>query len=361
MRGLAIASDASTVGGYTIEYHGSLNAGYREISLTGTAGYNDGLNGYNFVGNPYSSAIDWDIEDGWSMENVDAAVYFWNPKNGNYGCYVRYDREGTNGSSPFIPAHEGFIVRCGNDGGGKLGVFPLAQVHQSSLRLINDEATQKGIKLCVKLREYQDEVIVKIDENSSWGFDPASDAFKLNGLNEAPQLYLISDYNSRLSVNSVPLSNINGQIDLGFTFSEAGNYKITASEFISLQGISSIYLLDQEAGRLQDMIHVPEYAFEYKNPGTEKRFKLSIIKPYLPNSEDREKVKVFSYGQKIVIENNLNSGAKARLFDISGDLITGISLLPLSRQQMDLQLRPGIYVVAVVGGEHVVKTKVYLK
>ena len=33
--------------------------------------------GFNLVGNPYPSAIDWDAASGWTKTNIDNAVYYF--------------------------------------------------------------------------------------------------------------------------------------------------------------------------------------------------------------------------------------------------------------------------------------------
>ncbi|HTF80395.1 MAG TPA: T9SS type A sorting domain-containing protein, partial [Cytophagales bacterium] len=46
--------------------------------------------GWNLLGNPYPSAIDWDNAGAWTKTNVDDAIYIWDPTLGTSGSYYAY-------------------------------------------------------------------------------------------------------------------------------------------------------------------------------------------------------------------------------------------------------------------------------
>ncbi len=63
--------------------------------------------GWNLIGNPYNSTIDWDEFD-FVGSDVANSVYFWDPENNRYASYV--NGVGTNGGSRYIAPGQGFFV-----------------------------------------------------------------------------------------------------------------------------------------------------------------------------------------------------------------------------------------------------------
>ena len=66
-------------------------------------------NGWNLVGNPYPSNIDWDADD-WIRLNVADAIYVFNWSDGNFASYV--GGVGVNGGTSVIPSSQAFFIRA---------------------------------------------------------------------------------------------------------------------------------------------------------------------------------------------------------------------------------------------------------
>ena len=88
----------------TKAFTGALNDGAISPALTYTLA---GSSGWNLVGNPYPSAIDWDMVS--SMTGLDNAVYVWDNANQNYKEWVAGVGDLTDG---IIPAMQGFFVKA---------------------------------------------------------------------------------------------------------------------------------------------------------------------------------------------------------------------------------------------------------
>lgn len=80
--------------------------------------------GFNLVGNPYPSPINWDATGGWNRENIDNAVYFFesgttSQYTGTYSSYV--NGVSSNGvADNIIASMQGFFVHVTN------GKYPVA-------------------------------------------------------------------------------------------------------------------------------------------------------------------------------------------------------------------------------------------
>lgn len=102
------------------QFTGTLNNGNININLT-SSGTNLSLTGFNLVGNPYPSTIDWQASTGWSRSGLVSNtggydMWIWNPAANNYGVINSSGGTGTNGVTRFIAPAQGFFVKAANNG-----------------------------------------------------------------------------------------------------------------------------------------------------------------------------------------------------------------------------------------------------
>ncbi|MCK5839735.1 MAG: hypothetical protein KAG99_07790, partial [Bacteroidales bacterium] len=114
-------------GSETVTFEGVLNNGNLHIEgLTftgpGIPNYNPDYAGYNLIGNPYPSAIDWDHQS-ITKTSLDNAIYFWNPLNNGYSAYVDGVGNNPETTNSIIPPMQGFFVRV--DAIGHIGGLAL--------------------------------------------------------------------------------------------------------------------------------------------------------------------------------------------------------------------------------------------
>jgi len=100
----------------TKQFIGNLNSGSVSYGLTMT-GTDVSLKGFNLVGNPYPSSIDWSTSEGWirsilvnSGNGYD--MWIWNPTAENYGIFNSFTGYGTNNISQYIAPMQGYFVRA---------------------------------------------------------------------------------------------------------------------------------------------------------------------------------------------------------------------------------------------------------
>jgi len=196
----------------TISFTGALNTGTKSYTLTNSPETSQFENpGYNFVGNPYASAVNWNNDDGsgWTRTNMDNAIWIWNHTAGNYGTYVKDATTGTNSVDSIIPQHQAFFVKCNNTSGGSLAVDNAARTHTNKEIFKGGKAVGQYLKINVTGNNYSDEFIINVNSSSSFNFDNQFDAIKMWGSDDAPQIYTISDDDQELSLNALPSINNN--------------------------------------------------------------------------------------------------------------------------------------------------------
>ncbi|WP_205720269.1 FG-GAP-like repeat-containing protein [Fodinibius halophilus] len=196
---------------------------YFYLSLTKQNGsYEEARDGWNLIGNPFGSTIDWDASTGWSKSNIDQSFYVWSDSaNGGAGAYLSWN--GSTGTLPngLIAPMQGFWVKANNNGKPWLYVEDEAR---SSGGILRKEKGVPEIKFRLKDGKKSSTAIVMLKDKASAGKDPF-DTWKLESLN--PQEYLSLYTNdadgNALDINALPLKlETPLDIDLDFKDSDAG-------------------------------------------------------------------------------------------------------------------------------------------
>ncbi|NTW33210.1 MAG: hypothetical protein HGB12_11415, partial [Bacteroidetes bacterium] len=157
------------------------------------------LNGYNLVGNPYPSAIDWDAAGGWTKTNLAGTIYVWDPSGS--GQYLTYNTTSGGTGSRYIAMGQGFFVQA-IPGGGSLTMNNNIRVHDAVPFLKSEEtlSDQINIKVSNNVNTYTDETIIALNDTASDSFDYDLDANKFAGETTAPMLYTMK-YDKNLAVS----------------------------------------------------------------------------------------------------------------------------------------------------------------
>ena len=312
--------------------------------------------GWNMVGNPYPSAIDWDATTGWTKTNVNNAIY--TEYNGNWASYV--NGVGTNGGSRYIPPCHGFFVQA-NANPATLMMSNDVRQHKKPIYMKTNPANvirlqASAVDTAITLKT--DEAIIRFDSNAGTGFDGDFDAHKLFASdNLIPQIYT-SSY--ELSINTLPVP---ATVLVKFQAGISGNYRLSATE---TGNFNYITLKDLFTGAETDLV-ASDYSFAY-NPGDSTDRFVLLLEPtsetdFQPSSE--EKISVYGYNKQVIIDipelvilQNENPPV-ATLINQTGQVIrkkflyhSGRNILPVSEG--------GIYLVKVDTGSKSLVQKIFI-
>jgi len=330
--------------GFEAAYSGNLNTGNKSFSIYRST--NDLLNsGWNLVGNPYPSTIDWDALSGWTKENVNDAIYF--EKNGKWATYV--GGVGTELGSRYIASGQGFFVSATNVGSGTIGMTDGVRVHNPAAFFKNTK-TGNLVRIQVSGNGYKDEAVVRFMPEATDEFDKAFDAIKLFGFNdESAQIYTLGSI--PLTINAIlPETK---EVILGIRTKTDGKYTIASTE---INDLNYVTLYDIKTGIYTDLSAKP-YTFSFRTGENEQRFKLLFNSP----SEIQTKstvASIYSFHQTVFVNIKKNVSGNIYIYDIAGQLIA--EKYAASETSETSLTTPGIYIVKVITEKETVVKKVWI-
>lgn len=361
----------------TVRFSGSLNNGDLSIGVT-CRDYNplieDG--GWNLVGNPYPSAIDWDAA-GWTKNNIDNTIYFWKGDAatgmGNYHYYIGSGGEipsiGVNDGTSEIPAMQGFFVHVIDDGlpgvvNGTLGVSNSVRIHSNQAYYKNsEENTIPLISLTSSDLEYNsDETIIRFFGRSSNEFDSEYDAIKLEGY-LVPQLFSITPNQSMLAVNTLPDFKNGTIIPLGFKSPKEGEYIISLTQIENFYPEVTVYLEDLLTETMHNITVDPVYTFTSSPIDETQRFFLHLAENQSSDEiENNPSATIYSFDKTIYVQLLKDyERAVVQVFNLMGQNVYNQQIYGQDVKQLTIPGHSGYYVVNIQLGDQFVSRKVYIK
>ena len=366
MRGYSLillndSGNPSTAPNNPVIYRGSLNNGSIGVhnNLTNTNGVDATLEGYNLMGNPYPSAIDWDAASGWTKTDMDNAIYFF--KGNQYASYV--NGAGINGGTRYIPAMQGFFVRKDQSSFGT-GTLKM----DNDVRVLNTTAFYKTtnpntLRLKVDGNTFSDETVIRFDPLATGGFDRESDAYKMFGYMEVPQLYTELSDGTLTSINTLPDITDSTIVPLLLRTGSNGSYSITASEISSFANNTSIILEDKKERTMQLLNSNPVYTFFSDTTDNVSRFLLRFYyNPQgIPNNNSDGTV-VFSFNKTIFVNINEDNSDNAEmiLYNIQGQELISRNIKGRQLNVIETNFSKGYYLVKIKSGNNIFVKKVYI-
>ncbi|RLD60732.1 MAG: hypothetical protein DRJ01_09150, partial [Bacteroidetes bacterium] len=358
MQGYSVKNSS---GSQTITFNGTLNTGSKSISTYNTTPGNDSY-GWNLVGNPYPSTIDWKASSGWTKTNVDNTVYIF--LGSSYSTFNGTTNASTNSGSRYISSMQGFFVHA--SGNGSLGVTNNVRVDVTRAYFKKaDELPNNLLKLRVEKGDYNDEAVVLFYPNATQIFDNEFDAYKMfSGNADIPELYTSTQLGEQLAVNTLPDISNNVTIPLGFKTEQSGDYTINAIENTFNEN-TSVLLEDLEQNEVVDL-RTSDYSFNSGSVYNSDRFLLHFVfeaSGLVNNIEIDNSISIYSYRNNIYIKNNSQGIIKGEVvvYNILGKEIIRKQLNNTTLNKVTINKISGNYIVRVLTNNKIYSEKVFIK
>jgi hypothetical protein len=296
-----------------------LNTGAMPITVTRT-GTTAAKRGFNLVGNPYPSYLDWKHSSN-TKTNLRSTIWY-RVYDGSQMTFDTYD--GTTGTgngvkgavSQYIPPIQAFWVKVDKDGDvATLAFANAARLHRdqslavNSLRAPAQKNTEPQIvRLRVSNGTNSDETILVADANATDAFD-TYDSEKMNNDNAAiPEIYTLAG-TQELVINHLSDFATNKQIALGFRPGTNSSFSIVANEISNVNAQTKVILIDKLQNNAEfDLTNETAYTFSADATPTADRFVIAFRAPGVAtNLSNANNVNMFVYknaNNQITINRN---------------------------------------------------------
>jgi hypothetical protein len=310
--------------------------------------------GWNLLGNPFTSAIDWDVIRLAPGAQYDADVAVWDQAGA--GNYIHWNGSVGVLTNGIIPAQNGFFVKATANNAGL--TIPLA-AQTFTNHAFYKESVANSLELRADGNNYYDAAFVHFNNDATAQYDGKYDAFKLWGLDNAPQLYSMVSGNN-LSINELPFEG-NEVVDMGFSCGVNGTYTINASGMESFDATTPIWLEDLKTGTMQNLRSTPAYSFDYTTGATEKRFRLHFKSANGIQPGDLSGINIYSALRTVVINNTTNLAGEVKIYDLAGRELTHTSMSSKNETRIPVNYAVGTYLVKVITERGVTSNKVFIR
>ncbi|MCF8378359.1 MAG: T9SS type A sorting domain-containing protein [Bacteroidales bacterium] len=317
--------------------------------------------GWNLLGNPYPSAIDWDAVS--IPFELNEAFWLFDPSIGANGDYVYYINGGglANTTSQFIPSGQGFFVRA-TFGSGIL-VFNNNVRSYSGQAYYKDFADDALLVLKVSGNSISSQTAIRFNSNATPQVDRSFDVFKIfTDSPDVPLLYTVSN-NENLAINTLPAVEGNEIVPLYFRAGTSGEYIINASEIESFDSNTPVLLVDPESSAIHDLRQNSEYHFDYKS-GNDKGFLVYFTNP--ENASLTGDIDIFASGPILTVNfpvlefTNKSFSAQIWVFDMNGKAVLHTQTKSITNK-IPLTVNSNIYLVKVISNGLLANKKVFIK
>lgn len=351
----------------TVDITGAVNNGSLSVTL-----YNNNrtyTKGYNLVGNPYPSPIDWNAASGWTKTNIDNALYFFKASNsdqysGTNSTYINgvsSDGSATN----IIPSMQGFFIHV-SDGSypvtATLGMTNSVRVTDMTHSFIKGDV--KPDKSLIRLTaaftdtKLPDASVIYFDPKAGSGFDSDFDALKLmNTDSGVPNLYSVTEAGTKLSINALSPENSGSfSIPLGLKVSRDGKVVFTMNDIEGDFDAMRILLLDKATATETEMGKNSDYSVNVTTGEYLNRFFLNFYYSStdipLNKPEPAEAFKVHYYNGIMRAQVNTLSGNKGTLVmsNLPGQVVFRHEINESGYYEFSPAIKDGIYIVTFTSG-----------
>lgn len=268
-----------------VPMEGQFNTGEYSVNVSNTDGVEVAEHeGWNLVGNPYPSAIDWDAASGWTKSNIKNAIYIWDKDLQNYVTYI--SGVGVNGGTNYIAPMQGFFIKALNPGTGTITMNNEVRVANTQSQLKSTGSAAEGLNIRLSSETYSDEAVLRFLNNASMNYDNGLDAEKKFSTNEnVPQIYTKTASNETLAINTIGNSEEYIQIPIFINISMKGEYLLEFDGAFNLDYSKTVYLEDMLTGEFVNLYEVDEYTFNSERVTDNARFILHVGMPLQINYE----------------------------------------------------------------------------
>ncbi|HOW24142.1 MAG TPA: lamin tail domain-containing protein [Bacteroidales bacterium] len=372
---LTFSSPLSPVKGYSVwleggstmvDFSGEFNSGVQQaggLSYTGPGlpSYQPDYAGYQLIGNPFPSAINWE-HPAILRDHIQNAIYFWNPEREGYSSYINGVGNNPETTDSIVPAMQGFFIRVDAPGQtGSVTFTNAARLHEVSNHYLPVASSFPLFRINVSGEDGTDQTTLCFREGSTSGFDLEYDAHKLFGNDGVPQVYSFADDGSILSVNAFPSVTDTEHVMIGFTAYLSGMYVLAFTGMETFPAGMDILLEDLKEDVLIDCRDHTDYSFSYAPGDDPERFLVHFTVVSGHEEITSEHLVLCRSGNHLhlMIPSSFREG-ELFVHDMTGRLVRRESVTHAGLTVVTVPESKGWYIVRVLSSSGVISQKVFI-
>ena len=336
-----------------IQNRGELNNGNVNILVTYTDSNEwTGLAGYNLIGNPYQSFLDFDKfitgNSGlWANSNFANTYGVFDPSKGKYIQYAPGSSFGSLTASQFINMHQGFFIQVNAEGTAHFTNDMRTNTATTNFR--GEQPTYPLINFILTDNEGNTDIaVLEVDRPENDG------AKKLRLGSPAGRIYF------RYNDQDLGVYFRNSEKDyqtLYFAAKEDGNFTLNWER--ANDSFSNLTLIDNITGVKTDMLTHDHYTFEGRTDDYTTRFK--IVFGTINNEEEEEDTTIETFA--FFNDGNLIVNGEGRLdvIDVLGRIVYSAELTD-TQNTVSLPVNAkGVCMLRLTNGDNVKVQKMFVR
>jgi hypothetical protein len=337
-------------------FTGQLNTSNSAVGLSYS--FDPTLSGFNLLGNPFSSGLNWD--------DIVNDVYFPYPANTSKGLYFTRDNTqctyiggvGTPGGvTGIIPPMQGFFTKT--SGTGNTITLPYqARTHNSIPSRYKGTTIIPLVRLSISGPSSADETVVRFDSQAKTDLDNDYDALKMF-LSVSKNYIYTNSGNTKYAINGQPFPDTLVEIPVVVNFTKDTIYTISATQLEGLDNYD-VTLTDKTTGFPANLKTTPNLTFSAATGTITDRFvlKVSKITTGIENPSVSENIfNIYPSDRFINIQTIADDwdgkSGSVRVMDLTGKTVSGLQSIVFSRSSIiqvpDAGLK-GMYIVEIRSG-----------
>jgi negative regulator of replication initiation len=367
----------STATPNTVDVTGAVNNGPLSVTLYNND--NTYTKGFNLVGNPYPSSIDWDAA-GWTKTEIDDAIYYFRASTtdqygGTYSSYVNGISSDPGVATNIIPSMQGFFVHV-TDGSypvtGTLGLTNSVRTNDLTHPFLKSKEASSRFLVRLTARytadpKSEDKMVVYFDNNAKVNFDSDLDALKLMNTDLAvPNLFAVISGGEKLSINALPEGpDTTVYVPLGLRTYLNGEIGFRIMDNENMPEGMEIFLRDAITGANINLLQDNEYKIILPAGDYVDRFYLGFVMNTTDLPDLEEANDFFSvYSSQALINATVvrldGREGMISVFDLGGRQVFSRKVYDIGYYEMDPGLKSGIYIIRFYSGKLITVKKIFI-
>ena len=314
----------------------------------------DLADGFNLVGNPYPSSVNWNKVYEANSGILNSAYYRYNDSLNGSGAWDPYLYNDPSTDS-IINIGQGFGVILSANADNTMTIPNTSRTHDVGAGFgKKSSTTPKSFNLVASADELHDDVNFRLNEESTSAYDGKYDAYKFNSFGDTPTPYFVSSDNKRLAICQQPETE---SVDVGFNMAISGEVTFSLS---NVQDFTEIVLEDKQKGTFTDLIK-SAYSFNYSDEDAETgRFTIHFEKGTLSEVEELDYLNIYSSASNLYLKSDKRlNNVNISIYNVSGQQVLSKHFDSLTNKEINTGLQ-GVYILKLTSDKGNYTTKLIL-